>query len=76
MLYKEGLMYKSTKFNSILKEEADEKPSMNFITAFMLSLKNLFTKRHTTLTAFAGSIGIMGIALILTLENILCPIKE
>ncbi len=48
----------------------DRKPSMSFGTAFMLSLKNLFTKKgRTTLTAFAGSIGIMGIALILAVSQ-------
>ena len=41
------------------------KPSMSLATSFGLSLKNLFTKKgRTTLTAFAGSIGIIGIALI------------
>ena len=41
------------------------KPVMKFSTAFGLSLKNLFTKKgRTMLTAFAGSIGIIGIALI------------
>ncbi len=40
-------------------------PSLSFFTAFSLSLKNLFTKKgRTALTAFAGSIGIIGIALI------------
>lgn len=48
----------------------EKKPSMSFATAFMLSLKNLFTKKgRTTLTAFAGSIGIMGIALILAVSQ-------
>ena len=43
---------------------------MSFGTAFMLSLKNLFTKKgRTTLTAFAGSIGIIGIALILAVSQ-------
>lgn len=50
------------------KAEAESKkkrPSMKYRTAFGLSLKNLFTKKgRTTLTAFAGSIGIIGIALI------------
>ncbi len=42
-----------------------KKPSMSFATSFGLSLKNLFTKKgRTVLTAFAGSIGIIGIALI------------
>ena len=40
-------------------------PSMSFATSFGLSLKNLFTKKgRTLLTSFAGSIGIIGIALI------------
>ncbi|MBQ8388490.1 MAG: FtsX-like permease family protein [Clostridia bacterium] len=47
-----------------------KKPSMSFATAFMLSLKNLFTKRgRTILTSFAGSIGIIGIALILAVSQ-------
>lgn len=42
-----------------------KKPSMSFGTSFGLSLKNLITKRgRTALTSFAGSIGIIGIALI------------
>lgn len=50
--------------------KAPPKPSMSFGTSFMLSLKNLFTKKgRTTLTAFAGSIGIIGIALILSLST-------
>jgi len=45
-------------------------PAMSFGTSFMLSLKNLFTKKgRTLLTAFAGSIGIIGIALIMALSN-------
>ena len=47
-----------------------KKPSMSFGTSFMLSLKNLFTKRgRTVLTSFAGSIGIIGIALILAVSQ-------
>lgn len=46
------------------------KPSMSFITALSLSLNNLMTKKaRTFMTAFAGSIGIIGIALILSLSN-------
>ena len=46
------------------------KPSMRFGTALGLSLNNLMTKKvRTFLTAFAGSIGIIGIALILSLSN-------
>lgn len=44
--------------------------SMNFLTALMLSGKNILTKKfRTTLTAFAASIGIIGIALILSLSS-------
>ena len=43
----------------------EKKPSMSMLTAFGLSLKNLISKKgRTTLTSFAGSIGIIGIALI------------
>ena len=46
------------------------KSSMSIFTAFSLSLNNLFTKKaRTILTAFAGSIGIIGIALILALST-------
>ncbi len=46
------------------------KHSMGFFTALKLSLKNLFTKKaRTILTSFAGSIGIVGIALILSLSS-------
>ncbi|MBR6070141.1 MAG: ABC transporter ATP-binding protein/permease [Ruminococcus sp.] len=42
-----------------------KKPSMSFMTSLGLSMKNLFTKKgRTMLTSFAGSIGIIGIALI------------
>ena len=52
------------------KDKKEKKPSMSFATSFMLSLKNLFTKKgRTTLTAFAGSIGIIGIALILAVSQ-------
>ena len=47
------------------KRKKVRKPSMSMLTSFGLSLKNLFTKKgRTVLTAFAGSIGIIGIALI------------
>ena len=47
-----------------------KKPSMSLITALSLSFKNLGTKRaRTILTSFAGSIGIIGIALILSLSS-------
>ncbi len=52
------------------RKRKEKKPSMSFGTSFMLSLKNLFTKKgRTTLTAFAGSIGIIGIALILSVSQ-------
>lgn len=49
---------------------APRKTSMSMFTAFSLSLNNLMTKKgRTFLTAFAGSIGIIGIALILSLSS-------
>ena len=52
------------------KQRKDKKTSMSFLTALSLSLNNLMTKKgRTILTAFAGSIGIIGIALILSLAN-------
>ena len=46
------------------------KASMSFLTAIMLSFSNLMTKKGRTITtAFAGSIGIIGIATILALSN-------
>ncbi len=59
--------------NKPKKEKSNKKvkmPSMSFGTSFMMSLKNLLTKKgRTTLTAFAGSIGIIGIALILAISQ-------
>ena len=52
------------------KKNRKEKTSMSFLTALSLSLNNLMTKKaRTFLTSFAGSIGIIGIALILSLSN-------
>ncbi len=52
------------------KEANKGKSGMSFRTALSLSLQNLMTKRaRTILTAFAGSIGIIGIALILALST-------
>ena len=52
------------------KEKKKKKVSMSFFTALSLSLNNLFTKKARTLmVAFAGSIGIIGIALILSLSS-------
>ncbi len=51
-------------------EKPKKLPSMSFFTALSLSLNNLMTKKgRTILTAFAGSIGIIGIALILSMSN-------
>jgi len=48
----------------------EKRASMSVFTAFMLSLSNLLTKKGRTLmTAFAGSIGIVGIALILSIST-------
>lgn len=47
-----------------------KKTKMSYLTALVLSFNNLLTKKgRTFLTAFAGSIGIIGIALILALSN-------
>ena len=52
------------------KTKKSKKKSMSFFTALSLSLNNLLTKKtRTILTSFAGSIGIIGIALILALSN-------
>lgn len=52
------------------EETKNKKSKMSFRTALALSLNNLMTKKgRTLLTAFAGSIGIIGIALILSLSN-------
>ncbi len=52
------------------EKKAKKKTSMSFLTALSLSRNNLLTKKgRTILTSFAGSIGIIGIALILSLSN-------
>lgn len=54
----------------IAKNEKVKMPSMSFATSFSLSLKNLFSKKgRTMLTSFAGSIGIIGIALVLAISQ-------
>ncbi len=67
-----GNFFKSV-FGGFKKEEAKEKKkkrSMSFFTALSLSLNNLMTKKGRTLmTSFAGSIGIIGIALILSVST-------
>ena len=64
----------SDPFTSAETEQAPaslgKKPAMSFLTALSLSTNNLLTKKaRTILTAFAGSIGIIGIALIMSLSN-------
>jgi putative ABC transport system permease protein len=64
--------YDSTKESghiAVLKQR-DKRVAMSLFTAISLSLQNLLTKKGRTLiTAFAGSIGICGVALILALTN-------
>ena len=60
----------NTKEELEIKKKKSKKTSMSLKTALSLSLNNLMTKKgRTLLTAFAGSIGIIGIALILSLSN-------
>lgn len=55
---------------ALKEKDGGKRPSMSFLTALSLSLNNLMTKKaRTFLTAFAGSIGIIGIALILSLSS-------
>ncbi len=52
------------------KRKRQKSVSMSFFTALSLSFNNLMTKKaRTFMTSFAGSIGIIGIALILSLSN-------
>lgn len=52
------------------KEKSSKKASMSLLTAFSLSLNNLLSKKaRTILTSIAGSVGIIGIALILSLSS-------
>ncbi|HOP11355.1 MAG TPA: ATP-binding cassette domain-containing protein [Oscillospiraceae bacterium] len=52
------------------KEKKFKKTAMSLITATSLSFRNLMTKRgRTVMTSFAGSIGIIGVALVLALSN-------
>ena len=63
----------SKPYDGIEKNNEQAKPgktNMSFLTALSLSLNNLLTKKgRTILTAFAGSVGIIGIALILSLSS-------
>lgn len=74
---KDGKMLSDTNLYIIEKEKTKPpvhknmgKTSMSFLTSLSLSFNNLKTKKgRTILTSFAGSIGIIGIALILSLSN-------
>ncbi len=62
--------YDGAKETAKKKDKKEKKPSMSLLTALSLSMNNLMTKKgRTLLTSFAGSIGIIGIALILSLSN-------
>lgn len=66
----EAAAEKAKYITDLLKEKKEKKPSMSMGTSFGLSLKNLFTKKgRTILTSFAGSIGIIGIALIFAVSH-------
>ena len=72
--FKDGKIVDDTNPFDAKKEQASEKKlkytSMSLLTALNLSKNNLLTKRgRTVLTAIAGSIGIIGIALVLSLAN-------
>lgn len=59
-----------TESEIVENEKVLTKPSMSFSTALSLSFHNLMTKKaRTFLTAFAGSIGIIGIGLIMSISN-------
>lgn len=58
------------KANAAGKKKREKMPSMSLPTSFSLSLKNLIAKGgRTALTSFAGSIGIIGIALIFSVSQ-------
>ncbi len=60
----------NTKENLEVKSRKSKKTKLSYLTALSLSFKNLLTKKgRTILVAFAGSIGIIGIALIQALSN-------
>ena len=62
--------YEAEKANKVKEQQKGKATSMSITSAFALSINNLRTKKtRTFLTAFAGSIGIIGIALVLALSN-------
>ena len=72
---KDGVIHGDTRpydsgVETVRTEGHQKKTSMGLLTALSLSLNNLMTKKtRTLLTSFAGSIGIIGIALIMSLSN-------
>lgn len=74
VMLRDGKITGDTMPYDVDEEEAQHKnmgkSSMSFFTSLSLSFNNLLTKKaRTILTAFAGSIGIIGIALIMSLSN-------
>ena len=70
----DSMPFEATAEENVVRQTAikknNKRTSMSFFTAFGLSLNNLMTKKgRTFMTSFAGSIGIIGIALILALSN-------
>lgn len=68
----ETIAEKSEEFNATAKEKKKKlkKTSMSYSTAIKLSFKNLMTKKGRTLmTSIAGSIGIIGVCLVLAISN-------
>ena len=62
--------YSTEDEKEVVPKPVKKKRSMSFFTALLLSLNNLMTKKgRTFLTSFAGSIGIIGIALILSVST-------
>ncbi|HAV19791.1 MAG TPA: ABC transporter, partial [Firmicutes bacterium] len=60
----------SIKVPDVIGEEVGKKTSMSFKTALHISYNNLLTKKgRTIMTAFAGSIGIIGVALVIAVSN-------
>ncbi len=69
-LSKEELDREHLKEKALAGKKKSKMPSLSYSTAFGLSLKNLISKKgRTILTSFAGSIGIIGIALIYAVSN-------
>ncbi len=74
VMLKDGLVISDSKpfdeNQDIEQREPIKKTSMSFFTALRLSFKNLLTKKvRTLITALAGSIGIIGVALVMSLQH-------